>query len=590
MEYHQVTQPNPQWLEINKNNSCLLYWPQLLRDSSESLVVYLPKSDRPTIHEKIQKQEKRNTIRQRLLLEFAHRLRTIHKVDFPDSYWAILLSPWMTSALSNYLCRIDILEQSLRSATISSTCVIESDRIPQITNDTTEYFHILHDQLWRSRQDRKILEYLEFRGEIISKDDTRASYFNMESSEKSIIQKGKERLQTISMKFASFNSIYLENTYLPPSTEARLQVLLGQLPVSNRSIDWKNHIDINDLTWPHRTLQLPLRKMETPLEDREKFLLDELWSQMPRIFLEYYGEVRELSLDLMPKKARCAFTSNSFHQNEAFKFWVAESRIAGMTYIVGQHGNNYGANILTSPTSEESLSDFFLTWGWRSSNPKFIPSTCFNIAERPHTSCKDGGLLLLSRSAPGEDQAFDETKEYYDQLEQQHDFVDQLELNIQSSTTIRITPLNSRIGDHLPNSWSNDIGRCSLDFGKVSYQKIRTDYRLAVFSYDSSGLLEGLASNTPTMGFWLDGLDHLNDFAKGKYQYLIDAEMIFFDSKKCASKVNDIWEDISGWWNSSKVQSARINFCKDFCESSQNPASVIASAIREALDSRVHRY
>jgi putative transferase (TIGR04331 family) len=457
----------------------------------------------------------------------------------------------------------------------------------RLADDTADFFKIIHDPVWRSRRDQRILKFLNFRGKFISKDFVKLDSGLVKPTEKTVVRKAKEKFQTLSMNFTRFNSSYFENTYLPPMTEGYVQILLGQFPVSNRSKNWRSHIESNDAISPHRDSSLPPNYACTSLSSFEKFLMEELWTQIPRVFLENYAVVRQISLQIMPRRAAYAFTSNSFHQDEVFKFWIAESKMAGTKYIVGQHGNNYGANLLVSENPEEMTCDTFLTWGWSSIDPKYLPSTCFNIAGRPQTTSSLGRVILVSKSMPGEDEAWDETKEYYDQLVQQHDFVDQLELEIQSNTTIRITPLNSRVGDSLPNSWSNDIGRCNLDFGEVSYRKIRTDYRLAVFSYDSSGLLEGLASNIPTMGFWLDGLDHLNDSAKHKYQHLIDAEIIFFDSKKCASKVNDIWEDVAGWWSSSKVQSARIEFCKDFCESSQNPASVIAAAIRKALDSSV---
>ncbi len=591
MNYHLLTQPHSEWLELTQNNLCLLHWSQLLSGATEGLVVQLPKSNRPTIEKKIEQLEKLHTLRNRLLPEFAHRLRTIHGIDFPDTYWEILLLPWFTSSLSNYLCRIDVVQQTLKNETVLSISLLESDDAVQIAADTKDFFHSLHDQFWQSRRDKKILEFLNFSGEYFFKSHPKIDSNFMGMSEKSIARKVKEKVQSASMNFTRFNTGYLENTYLPPLTEARVQFMLGQFPVSNRSIDWRLYINnYNDVISPNRMQRFPIRDRGNPLNNFEEFLMDELWPQIPRIFLEHFGEMRALSLEAMPKKATYVFTSNSFHIDEVFKFWIAELKTAGTKYIIGQHGNNYGANLLTSQTPEQTTSDYFLTWGWRSSNPKFLPTTCFNIAGRPHTSSKDGGLLLLSQQAPGEHQAWDETREYYDQLTQQHDFVDLLELNIESSTTVRISPLNTRIGDNFPNSWTNSIGKCSLDLGNISYRKIRSGYRLAVFSYDSTGLLEGLASNIPTMGFWLDGLDHLNAFARSKYQYLIDAEIVFLDSKKCASKVNSIWNDVSGWWNSSEVQSARSNFCEDFCESKQNPASVIASAIREALDSTNPHY
>jgi putative transferase (TIGR04331 family) len=87
------------------------------------------------------------------------------------------------------------------------------------------------------------------------------------------------------------------------------------------------------------------------------------------------------------------------------------------------------------------------------------------------------------------------------------------------------------------------------------------------------------------MAFWLDGLDHLNDFARAKYQILVDAGIVFLDSTDCATMVNEVWDDVDGWWKSKEIQEAREKFCANFCEYSDKPARDIAKAIRRAIAS-----
>ena len=36
-------------------------------------------------------------------------------------------------------------------------------------------------------------------------------------------------------------------------------------------------------------------------------------------------------------------------------------------------------------------------------------------------------------------------------------------------------------------------------------------------------------------------------------------------------KINDIWDDVDGWWNQSHVQDARRQFCDHYAKTSHNP-------------------
>jgi putative transferase (TIGR04331 family) len=83
--------------------------------------------------------------------------------------------------------------------------------------------------------------------------------------------------------------------------------------------------------------------------------------------------------------------------------------------------------------------------------------------------------------------------------------------------------------------------------------------------------LETLSQNIPTLAFWQNGLDHLRESAKPYYQLLIDAGIVHLTSESAAQKVNEVWNDVDGWWKQSKVQDARKRFCEQYARQSLNP-------------------
>ena len=104
-------------------------------------------------------------------------------------------------------------------------------------------------------------------------------------------------------------------------------------------------------------------------------------------------------------------------------------------------------------------------------------------------------------------------------------------------------------------------------------------------SYDSTGLLETLSQNIPTMAFWQDGLSHVREGAKPYYQCLIDAGIIYTSPTSIAEKVNDVWPDVDNWWGSDEVQAARKYFCDRYARVSNQPISDLKQILVKNLAS-----
>jgi len=587
MSFHLVTEPIIDFLYPNKNNLLLEYFPNLLISTDQLSSISFVRLQRRSIEQKLITKSEVETVRKRLSPILADAMRRVHGVDFSNHYWDILLGPWLNTAISNLYLRLENFHLSLQVGPITSMCLISSPRNKHIALDTSDYFGLIQNVEWKNARDWRILKHLGLDSSVIKRElpSNSLSPPLMGKSKKSTTQLLKSRLQKATTLFNGYNPGFFLATYMPPLTEFKVNLLLHQFPAANRRINWQQSLHSSNSHQPEIRGKFLAGIRTAEIDGDDKFFLTELAEQIPSIFLEYYAEVRLKSQKILPKNVSFVFTSNSFQQDELFKFWIAEKKLSGTKYLVGQHGNNYGANTLTTPTNEELTCDFFFTWGWKVLEDKYLPSVVLKSAGLKLTSKHDGGLLLLSTAVPSGYLAWDETIEYFDQLQQQHAFIDQLVESIKTSSTIRIPPLNSMIGDIMPNAWDRDPVLYRLDLGMAPFSKVRSQYRLAVFAYDSTGLLEGLASNVPSMAFWLDGLDHLNDFAREKYQILVDAGIVFLDSADCASRINEIWDDVDGWWHSSEIQEARKMFCADFCEYSSTPARDIAKAIRSAISS-----
>jgi putative transferase (TIGR04331 family) len=113
--------------------------------------------------------------------------------------------------------------------------------------------------------------------------------------------------------------------------------------------------------------------------------------------------------------------------------------------------------------------------------------------------------------------------------------------------------------------------------------KLISQNRLIVHSYDSTGLIETLALNIPTICFWRGGLSHLLPSAKPYYDLLNNAGILYYSPEAAAEFVNFHWEDLSKWWESKKVQDARKIFCDQYARTSEHPAQELKDILTKNL-------
>jgi putative transferase (TIGR04331 family) len=107
--------------------------------------------------------------------------------------------------------------------------------------------------------------------------------------------------------------------------------------------------------------------------------------------------------------------------------------------------------------------------------------------------------------------------------------------------------------------------------------------RLVVFSYDSTGLLETLALNIPTLCFWQDEFDHLLPNAMPYYEMLRGAGIIVDSPEQAAKHVALYWGDIEKWWGSEKVQSARELFSEQYAKTEKKPVRTLKRLLTKDL-------
>jgi putative transferase (TIGR04331 family) len=326
-----------------------------------------------------------------------------------------------------------------------------------------------------------------------------------------------------------------------------------------------------------KAIDFPKKRLDHFLD----FLRNMIPETLPTIFFEGYSSLVECSQKTSwPLDPKIIFTSNAFYFDEVFKTWVARKSSLGVLYYIGQHGNNYGTKIGNANSIELLTCDKFFTWGWQYNHKKHIKGFNFKISHKQNQlNIPSTGILLIELHPLHRIGPFDDHGIFKKYLSNQFSFVNHLPENIRSKLTVRLHSASKYFQWKEDVLWKARFKDIKIDTGGKDIFKLMFNSKLVVHSYDSTGILETLCLNIPTLCFWDKEFDHIEENAKPFYIMLKDSNIYFNSPESLASHISEIWDNLDSWWYSEKVQNARLSFVDQFSRKSNNCADDIYNLI-----------
>lgn len=519
-------------------------------------------------------------LEEKLFPEFYRLLNDHHGTNHGERFWLIVMGHWFRRTIKLLINRVNTLEFCLQTYDISGTALYDNYYYNLATLDSYSAIYAFSDDRWNNALTSHIMRFLDtadFSIDFIEEESSvnveQRYRFRKIAERQSIIRKflhtGYSSFKGISNFFVRENDGFIINSYLPLKVAIKLELALGQLPQI-----WKSKA-AKIIDEPNQTVrEILTEKFERQSTKKiEKIAASLLFKMLPVCYLEGWESLNKMvNLLPWPESPKFIFTSNNFDTDEVFKLWTATKVASGTKYYTGQHGNNYGTHRYMNPSIEEKTSDKFITWGWVDVLQQHTPAFCFNTAGRKSKKYNPrGGLLLIEVCLEHRITTWDGTAEYIQYYDDQINFVKWLGAKPRKNLTIRLHSGYRYTTWGEEARWNDFDSKLKIETGAQSIRKLISGSRLVVHSYDSTGILETLSANIPTLAFWQNDLDHLRESAKPYYQMLVDAGIIYFSAESVAERVNTIWDDVDGWWNSNRVQIARKRFCERYAKVSENP-------------------
>lgn len=525
--------------------------------------------------------EYRDTIFSELLYELSEELNRIHNTSHSKRYWDIVVGPWLQQSIKVFINRYGALSQALSENDIDKSIVSATEGIipPQVYLD---FMYCLDDDVWNYELYSDMLQHWpDLDIELVQINvDLNLEYRVKKKTINPIGWKSSIRpivmfvFKAVSL-FSRKTDAFITKSYLPPFQELKLQILLGQVP------QFWTIPDVGRLDYSKEMRKNFFQgyKGHSGMQREVRRLIGKL---IPVCYLEGYKSTGEQAEQMSwPIQPRFIFTSNSYAHAEVFKFWTAKKVEQGVPYYVGQHGNNYGTLKGYKTWVEVNTCDRFYSWGFGSDykHRRITPAFVLKLANKNLSINKKGGLLLIKRGPGRRDGCHDRNFEHILYRKNVLSFFSYLNKGLQNKTTVRLHLGSTNLESADEHIWRKKYKNIVIDDGSRDIYKLISYNRIVVHSYDSTGILETLTLNIPTIAFWINNLDLIMPEIIPDYQLLIDANIVHLDPKSAANHVNKYWDNIDDWWESDKVQNAREIFCDKYARKVDNPISILKNLL-----------
>ena len=505
-----------------------------------------------------------------------------HATDHEERYWRILLGHWFRRYVEVILNRHQTLESCLRDYRPAAMKVFADDEYSLAPQDSYAAIHAFNDAHWNARLYARLLGYIEV-GALAVEVLPAAPQREFEgltvevprSLPKRMLARVVRHARAAASHLSQAGDALIVNSYLPRLEEIRLQLALGQIPQQLAGRTDNLPASVIDHSLRRRMVdEFVTPKLDGQSSGLTRALGAMLFDLLPACYLEGYAALTAAADTLpWPQAPRFIFTSNNFDTDELFKAWAAAKAATGVPYIVGQHGNNYGTSRYMNPSVEESTADRFITWGWDDGLPQHVPGFIFKTGKSAHQPCNpQGGLLLIELHAGQMLTTWDAVAEFAEYFNEQLAFAEMLSPKVRRQLTVRLHHEYRKLGWDEVERWQAFDPSIRLETGEQRLVELIAASRLVVHSYDSTGILETLAQNIPTLAFWQNDFAHLRDSAKPYYQGLVEAGIVHLNPRSAAAHIDAIWADVVAWWASPAVQAARLNFCARYARVSTDSA------------------
>lgn len=502
-------------------------------------------------------------------------LNKYHNVNFSTRYWSIVCGPWFRVFI-NRLYHFWVHFESVEIAFSASIELPNFELQNFVANDQKNFYEISRSKSWNQFVIGQLAKRRGIKVHLVKTGSLPVDYKLFEQAtggRPRVLATINKILDLLSRKKVLITASNLTNWHklkLMFSLRERLYFLEHELS-----------LPVFDYDLNERQSLVRMVEQDTKIESKfEEILLELAMLHIPKPFIEGFDMCNSLWLKSdLPEKPSVILTGTAIYGNELFKLYSAEKIEKGCKLCIICHGG--GAHLYTDFLEHElDICDRYFTWGWEHESPKCVKG--FNIqnpVKNKITGKEDSLLMIMTSSQDNTEflESMPSKKQFRtDYVNDQIKFASTLNGELISKTKVRLSEYSDSFVKKGMVSLFPDLHYIYRGEDLSTY---RNDAKILVITYNETSIVEALASNKPTIVFFRPQHFEMNDDGLDVYQELRKVGVFHDTPESAALHVNDIWGNVSGWWNSRAVKDAVRRHNTEFSRTTEQPIKELLSFI-----------
>ena len=529
-----------------------------------------------------------NNFAEKILINLAKKLNTIHQTNYSKEYWKIIIGNWLFTFIHIVYDRWETARIAFNHFDIGETKIIKTEKKDVVPQSMENFTELAHQDKWNHYIFSEILkknfyDIVKFEEIRDLKDDDYVR-FNKDRTPliKNLLFGAYKLSRNIYFKLFKDDKYFISDTYIGKLNEILLNLKLKNFPIL---ISPRSYL----FTKPNFFLRKELSLQVEVKNKFESFFLAILKDLIPCSFLENYKMITNLAQNShWPKNPKVIFTSHAINTKTISSFYIAKKKEEGSILIHGQHGGGYGqCKFHWYEKFEKEISDYYLSWGW-SDDKKTIPFGMLKSIEtlkkmKKKKQIRNKFLIVIRPKERYFSTALD-SKIRGPQILDYH--LDCIKMAKCLKEDIKDKNLIVRLHERTygwceKEMWMNNIPNIKIDQSSQSIYKNIGRSKLVVYTYNSTGYLELMAANLPVLLYWSNINNPVNSEAEILFEELKNAKIFHETQDSLVTHVNKEWNDIDNWWFSEKVQSIRKKFCEKYAKFNEHKIDNLKNLIKE---------
>lgn len=510
-------------------------------------------------------------LRARLINKLASDLNLIHKTNFSLRFWKILIDPWLLYYLEGMYTRWETINKIIKTEKNLNFIYFNNLDCFDAPFDVKEYgFYIRSSDVYNQLIFQRIIDFFV-------KNKQNENFYLTHSNEKIIeelnfLQENKETNYVNKIYNFFFKKFYRKNKFFLDLNSIGFNFLflnlkLKQIPF--KDTDFFTNKNYNKLFENRSVSNLEIRKKiifnATKENSFENFLSDNISNDIPKSLIEDFFTILKF-VESIPYKPKTIVSDSSHYHDTIFKFWVANCVKNESKLLTSIHGGSLGT-ISTNHYYEEDISNAVIRWH------KPTMKHCVQLPALPlinHATRikqeKRKYLLTIGFEVPH--YPFHifispiSGQSLY-QIEHLSSFYENLNIKIKNNFIFK-PYVNKSSGE---NFWNfekrlENIFKKKTISNTKKYRNLFNKSKIVICTYPKTAFCEAMISGPTILLYKSNYWKNSEDF-KLLNEKLKKAKILFEDPVLAAKHINQVWEDIDGWWESSDAKIARESFLKE---------------------------